>query len=63
MLIFGLLYFFEDWINILSFFYEKFCFSDKNRTFASRLLSKFEKILGDSFRFSVRRGVSYVHFK
>ena len=34
MLIFGLLYFFEDWINILSFFYEKFCFSDKNRTFA-----------------------------
>ncbi len=28
-----------------SFFYEKFCFSDKKRTFASRLLSKFEKIL------------------
>ena len=49
--------------NILSFFCEKFCFSDKNRTFASRLLSKFEKILVDSFRFSVRRGVSYVHFK
>jgi len=28
-----------------SFFIEKFCISDKKRTFASRLLSKFEKIL------------------
>ncbi|MCH5328215.1 MAG: hypothetical protein J1E02_04270, partial [Coprobacter sp.] len=27
--------------------FEKFCISDKKRTFASRLLSKFEKILSD----------------